>query len=149
MTTQFTVHGLPITQGSKNSYTNKRTGRPILVESRHKELKAWRTRIGLAYRQSQAPQIAGACRVTIDFYLPRPKSHYGTGRNAGKLKNSAPVYVSVKPDIDKLERAVLDALTQCGAIEDDARVAVLVTAKLYAEKKTDVGALIRIESIEQ
>jgi Holliday junction resolvase RusA-like endonuclease len=36
-----------------------------------------------------------------------------------------------RPDVDKLARACLDALTQSGAIRDDAQVVMLGATKVY------------------
>ena len=55
--------------------------------------------------------IEGPVRVDIEFIMPRPKSHYGTGRNAGKIKASSPHLHSGVPDKDNLEKTVLDALS--------------------------------------
>lgn len=44
------------------------------------------------------------------YYLARPKSHYRTGKYAGLLKPSAPKHHITKPDIDNLDKFVLDAL---------------------------------------
>jgi len=49
-------------------------------------------------------------RLTLEFYLPRPKSHYGTGKNAGKVKKSAPYYHTQTPDIDNLCKFIMDCL---------------------------------------
>jgi Holliday junction resolvase RusA-like endonuclease len=46
----------------------------------------------------------------IQAYMPRPSSHFGTGKNAGKLKESAPFWHTVKPDSDNILKAVKDAL---------------------------------------
>ena len=40
----------------------------------------------------------------MNFRFVRPKSHYGTGRNAKKLKPSAPPHHTQKPDATKLLR---------------------------------------------
>lgn len=50
-----------------------------------------------------------AIRVEMDVFMPRPKSHYGTGRNAGKIKDSSPQFPITKPDIDNIEKLFLDA----------------------------------------
>lgn len=55
------------------------------------------------------------------FFRPRAQSHYGTGRNSEVLKTSAPALPSSKPDVDKLERAILDALKGV-AWHDDGQV---------------------------
>ena len=61
-----------------------------MVES-SKRVKPWRRQVAAAYRDHCfGDMLDGPVSVTVDFYLPRPKSHYGTGRNAGALKPSAP-----------------------------------------------------------
>jgi Holliday junction resolvase RusA-like endonuclease len=86
------------------------------------------------------------CEVAITFHHPRPAAHYGTGRNAGTLKPSAPTWKGTAPDIDKLTRAVLDALTASRVIRDDARVARLVVDDLWADAAT--GARITITPLD-
>lgn len=83
-------------------------------------------------------------RVSLMFRLPRPKGHYGTGRNADRLKDSAPKWHAKKPDIDKLARAVLDAIVAAGALRDDGQVSHLSAAKCYA---TTPGVEIEVEPI--
>lgn len=50
-------------------------------------------------------------RVNCEFVFPRPAGHYGTGRNSGVLKASAPIYHTSLRDRDNLDKAVLDALS--------------------------------------
>jgi Holliday junction resolvase RusA-like endonuclease len=59
--------------------------------------------------------------VEVTFFWPRPKNHYGTGRNERVLKASARPYKTTDPDTTKLWRALEDALT--GILwEDDNQV---------------------------
>jgi len=60
------------------------------------------------------------------FQFVRPKSHYTA---KGALRDAAPRHVG-KPDIDKLCRAVLDALTGI-AYADDSQVVALDASKVY------------------
>jgi crossover junction endodeoxyribonuclease RusA len=100
------------------------------------------------------PQVAGriayprpaAVVVQVVFAFPRPVGHLGLGRNAGKPKPSAPDYPAVKPDIDKLERAVLDGLTAGGAWTDDAQVVSCLTVKDYADAGAVTGCDIWIKA---
>ena len=64
----------------------------------------------LPWMEEQQP-IEGPVRVDIEFILPRPKSHFGTGRNAATIKPSSPTRHHVAPDKDNFEKAVLDALS--------------------------------------
>ncbi|HZJ30733.1 MAG TPA: RusA family crossover junction endodeoxyribonuclease [Vicinamibacterales bacterium] len=69
----------------------------------------------------------------------------GRGKNAGKLAPSAPALPRGKPDIDKLARSTLDALSGI-VFDDDARVASLELRKVYAAPG-DEGATITVEGM--
>lgn len=74
--------------------------------------------------------LAGAVAIEAKFVFARPKGHYGTGRNADTLKPSAPVWHTVKPDGDKLARAVGDALKGV-VLRDDCVIAKWEIVKMY------------------
>lgn len=146
--TALTIHviGIPVPQGSK--VANRHA--PGVRDSNATKLKPWRADV--AGTVQDAARAAGwntldaPAQVDITFYMPRLKGHFGTGRNAGVLKPSAPSYVTAKPDIDKLARAILDALTDAAVLRDDSRVARLVTEKRYADQAT--GARITITPLD-
>lgn len=138
------VIGTPVQQGSKTAGVVN--GRAFLRDSNDKKLRPWRAEVAGSVADAMAltgwTTLDGPCQVDITFFHPRPAGHYGTGRNAGVLKPTAPRWKQTAPDIDKLTRAVLDALTTSRAIRDDARVARLVVDDLYADAAT--GARITI-----
>lgn len=142
----FTVNALPGPQGSKRAIKNKHTGRVSLIESSAK-VKPWREAVISAWQATGRPMLTGPVSVGVTFYLPRPKVHYGTGRNADALKPTAPEWPAVTPDVDKLVRSTLDGLTQAGAIEDDARVVFLTAAKAYVDTDHAAGASISIQQV--
>jgi Holliday junction resolvase RusA-like endonuclease len=77
--------------------------------------------------------LDGPLAVQFVFFLPRPKGHYGTGKNAGKLKPSAPKYHIKKPDCDNLEKFVADCLN--GLVwKDDSQIIKSITEKHYSEQ---------------
>lgn len=122
----FTVPGLPQPQGSKRPGKNRKTGKLIMIED-NDALKPWRAVAIFAAREAMGQflgwkPIDEAVEVTAWCYFPRPKGHFGTGRNAGVVKASAPKWPSVKPDGDKLGRAIGDVLTQAGVLRDDSRI---------------------------
>lgn len=151
---EFFVAGVPKPQGSKRPFTQiGLDGKPVtrLVESAGGPLKLWRKRVEVAARNEAAKSgwrtPGGAVRVEVEFWLPRPKSHWGTGRNKGKLKPSAPRLHTTQPDRDKLERAVNDALTTAGVIRDDSANQSGDGWKWYEEAPGKTGALIRITAV--
>jgi len=129
-TIRFDVSGLPIPQGSTRAFVVK--GRPIIT-STSKGLGSWRQLVaGEAQRLVSAP-IDGPVAMTLSFRLPRPKS-------APKKRW---IYPSKRPDLDKLVRAVLDAVTQV-IIADDSQVVSLTAIKEYGPP----GVLVQVDEIE-
>ncbi len=85
--------------------------------------------------QEQAPEKLLDCPLRVDlvFCMPRPQGHYGTGRNAGVLKSSAPINHTKRPDIDNLRKLVMDAMT--GIFwRDDSLVCEGTTWKRYSDR---------------
>src|SRR4030095_5083797 len=91
---QFFVPGYPKAQGSK-----RHVGHGIMVEM-SKDLEPWRQAIAVeASKAANGTRFTGPIQVRFCFWFQRPKSHYGTGRNAGGVKASAPSYRASSPDI--------------------------------------------------
>ena len=132
----ITVHGTPAPQGSKHAIV--RGGRAHLIESSHDRVKSWRQAVVDAALAEDRQQIAGPAEVDVTFRLKRPKSHYRTGRNAHLLRDTAPVYPAGMPDLDKLLRATMDALTAAGLWADDAQVVKVTAAKTYGQPGADI-----------
>lgn len=134
------VHDDPVAQGSKIAGKSK-SGAAFVRESNAHALHAWRALVRARACAELGRQGGGAplplvpegpVSLRVTFTLRRPKSHWGTGRNAGQLKASAPKYHDHQPDADKLARAVLDALTGV-AYRDDGQVAALSVVKLWGD----------------
>ena len=68
--------------------------------------------------------------VSIVFQFERPKCHYRTGKHAHELRPDAPAIPTGGPDLDKLVRNVLDAMTGI-AYADDKQVSSIHTEKAY------------------
>ncbi|MGP5263676.1 RusA family crossover junction endodeoxyribonuclease [Glutamicibacter arilaitensis] len=124
----FFVAGEPAPQGSKRHVGNGR-----MIES-SKKLKPWRDRVtAVAKTRVLDEPLDGHLRLIVNFYMPAPlKSKFGS-RPAGT------------PDLDKLVRAVGDALTQSKLIKDDARIVSLIAHKHWALDTP--GAEITIERL--
>lgn len=123
---EIEVHGLPVPQGSKVVMRGR------LVDVRSKELKAWRRAIAAAATNANVPIEIDAVRVSLTFYLPRPKT---------VLRK----FPSVRPDLDKLARACLDAITGI-AFLDDGQVCDLHCYKRY-QSEGGIGVRITVEPI--
>ena len=132
----FTVHGVPAPQGSKT-----RTPQGGMRESSRK-VEPWRNAVAAAGAAAMHERelLVGAVALDVVFVFPRPRSHFGTGRNAGQLKPSAPIYCSTQPDLDKLVRAVGDAMSGI-VFRDDALVVELRARKHYGSPRADVAVV--------
>ncbi|MBM4419809.1 MAG: RusA family crossover junction endodeoxyribonuclease [Chloroflexi bacterium] len=142
----FQVSGVPAPQGSKTGIVVG--DRAVVVEGKgagRDRFRQWRSDVRHACDAAIDTPIEGPVHVDINFYMPRPKSHYRTGRNAHLLRDQAPGWHTSKPDIDKLARAVLDAITG-SAIHDDSQVARMRVGKQYADDRR-VGATITVDQL--
>lgn len=141
---QFFVPGKPQPGGSKRGFVTK-AGRVAIVEDA-KRNKDWRAVVSLAASEAMKGRepFAGPLRLFIEFTLPRPRSHYRTGRYEAVLKPQAPCWHTSKPDSTKLLRSTEDAMT--GIVwRDDAQVAMVLVRKRYADGQP--GAKITVEEI--
>ena len=121
----FTIPGKPKAKGrprfgNGRAFTDKAT-QMYEAHARDSYLRAY----------PNTPPTDKPVAVTITFYLPRPKNHYGTGKNSHIMKESAPKYPCKVPDIDNLIKSVLDGLNKF-AFEDDKQVIALTGYKFYA-----------------
>jgi len=138
------VWGIPAPQGSK-----RHVGRGIMIES-SKKVKPWREAVkhaALAVLPDGHQPFTGSVTIDVAFFLPRPQGHYGTGRNAGQLRPSAPTLPAVRPDLDKLVRSTLDALGDAWVFTDDARITTILAVKEYADTEHPPGAYIQIQEV--
>ena len=138
------VYGVPAPQGSK---TVSQWGG--LRESSLK-VGPWRSEVAYTAREVyKGNPITEPVALEITFYFMRPKGHYGTGRNAEKLKPSAPQHCTsaANGDLDKLCRSTFDGLavrSGGSVIKDDSQVVELFCIKRYASETEPPGALVRL-----
>ena len=125
----------PATQGSK-----RHVGHGILLET-NKRLKPWRSLVAEAALATKLPLFPQPVSIAITFRFLRAKSHY----NKSGLSPKAPSHLTSKQkgDIDKLTRAILDALTGT-LLQDDSQVVQLSAHKRYCTPDEKPGALITI-----
>lgn len=116
--TEFTVNMKPVTQGSVTAIPVN--GKARIIHNHSKELYEQRALIQSLYHDNGGQKIDGAVAVEMTFSFVRPKS----------VSERKRPYMTVKPDLDKLVRAVLDALTH-HAYDDDSQVVQLKVCKVY------------------
>jgi Holliday junction resolvase RusA-like endonuclease len=102
------------------------------IVSKSPDLKAWRKKVaGVVEGQVGTPNHLGPVSVFAIFYLTKPKS----------VKRD---FVTVPPDLDKLQRSIGDALSiDTNYIKDDAQIIEWHATKLYGNP----GVLIRVEHL--
>lgn len=133
MSLSLFVPGRPAPQGSK-----RHVGKGVMVES-SKEVKPWRESIRWAVLEWAHGELnaEGPMSVRLVFIMPRP---------ASTPKRRTPPAVK-RPDVDKLVRAVLDALSSAFVWRDDSQVVELYAAKRIAEPEEAPGVQILVQSL--
>ena len=115
----FDVYGVPQPKGSAKAFMPRGARFPVVTND-NPNTKAWERAIRDAAQPHAGTLLLGGVNVACCFELPRPKS----------LPKKVQQHLK-KPDIDKLARSVLDALT--GILwRDDSQVVSLTVTKQYA-----------------
>jgi crossover junction endodeoxyribonuclease RusA len=139
MSVTFRVDGIPAPKGSTKALRHRTTGRVIVTET-NPHTRPWAALVrdasrhnALANATSPIPFPRGtAVHLGVTFILPRPVS----------LPKKVRAHTK-KPDLDKLVRAVKDALT--GVLwSDDSQVVTMTVAKRYAGADERPGAKIAV-----
>ena len=129
---RFVTPGKPMPQGSLRAFKTKSGA---VVTPQKNSVLSYRGDIQNHY--GDPDPIGGRVVVVCEFRFKRPKSHF-TGK--GVLKQGAPEEMMQAPDIDKLCRSVLDALTAY-AYHDDKQVTTLNATKVWWHQSETVVAV--------
>ena len=76
--------------------------------------------------------LEGALRMILVFYMPRPKSHFRTGKYSHLLKDGSPINHIKTPDSDNLAKLVMDSLDK-KFYKNDSQICQLKIEKLYCD----------------
>lgn len=119
------VPGVPQPQG------NHRVSRAGYTYEANPKLKPWRDAVVLIARRAWLgrPPLDQPVAVDVFFAMPRPK----------RPKFDRP---ATKPDADKLQRAIGDALETAGVVANDSRIVMWRSSKVYAGGHQPAGARI-------
>ena len=127
------AYGLPASQGSKKAF---KRGRKIVLVEMDEKLPAWRAAVEGAARAAAGMHwatIDGPVSVSGEIRLPKPRTTKYPDVPAGT------------PDLDKLQRAVGDALTKSKVIKDYARIVHWNIRKVWAENLSGLDITITQE----
>lgn len=145
-TLEFFVYGIPKAQPRPRAFARKFGDKWQARVYDAGTAEEWKGLIAAAVRPViPATPIEGPVELTIMFYMPRPKNHF---RSNGDIKPKAPNFHTSKPDLDNLEKAVKDALTQLQVWRDDSQVALKITEKRYTQTGAP-GANIKVRSLQE
>ena len=133
MSGSILVLGTPVPQGSAKAFVR---GKRAIVTHDNAATEPWRDSVKAHARKVVGPEIRytrpQAVHLAVEFVMPR---------RASAPKRSTPPHTR-KPDLDKLVRAVGDALT--GVVyEDDSQVTGIDACKREAEIGEQPKASIR------
>lgn len=129
---EIVVYGKAAPAGSKRAF-NLPNGKAVVVDA-NPRAKPWKDNVAAAAAEQYGIGKALTCAVDVEmvFVAARPKGHYGTGRNAEILKDTAPLQPTSAPDALKLARGVEDALT--GVVwRDDSQITNEFISKTYGD----------------
>lgn len=122
------VAGQPVPKGSARAFVVR--GRARITDAAGGPLKSWAAAVHGAAQDLMAGQLPldGPVELSLEFTLRRPASHPKRART----------WPTSKPDIDKLTRGVMDALTKV-VYWDDAQVVTLYVTEAWAAVDVDRG----------
>lgn len=126
------IFGNPIPQ--KRPRFNRRGNKTFCYDEQSKLKEGYQWQL-----KSQFRKEALAIPVAIDliFYLPIPKS---TSKIKQRQMENGIIAPSKKPDIDNLQKFVLDCMNKL-IIEDDSQIIEIRAKKIYSSKP---GTLVRV-----
>jgi len=130
MTVTFVVHGIPRPKGSMFAFVPKWKSRPIMIPDKGSKEPAWRKDVAKLARAAMGPldPFVGPIEMRITYYIPKP----------AKVPADRDGWPCVFPDIDKMERSILDACTLARVWHDDGQVVHVDHRKVYAGGKHDI-----------
>jgi Holliday junction resolvase RusA-like endonuclease len=141
----FFVEGTPRTKGSLRALQRRRPDGSTyvtLIEQGGPALALWRALVTTeAKRQMRgALPFAGPCRVHCVFYFAPPRK---------RPDNSPYAWGGKRHDLDKLERAIYDALTDAAVWQDDSQVATNFSEKRYAGEGIPAGVFVEVDQLTE
>lgn len=134
----FYVRGAPVPQGSVTAHATRRKDGSLFAAVHYpsgSKLYQWRRAISIAARAEWGDNLTyHPVRLQLIYYMKRPLTHYRTVEMVLR-KGYLSVAHETAPDLDKLVRATMDALTDV-VYADDKQVTEISAFKLYVPRYT-------------
>jgi Holliday junction resolvase RusA-like endonuclease len=102
----------------------------------------WKASVAESLQEYRGVALEGRIWINLEFRMLRPKSHFGTGRNAEVLKKQAPEHHIQTPDIDNLVKSTMDAITNINLWRDDCQVDNIIARKIWVDSDPGVNLII-------
>lgn len=129
------AHGTPASQGSKKGFI--RDKKVVLVEM-DDELPAWRAAVKAAAKLAAGPSWAAldcAVKISGEIRIRKPRTTKFRDHPAGPK------------DLDKMQRAIGDALESAGILTNDARIVHWNIRKVWATNTPGLDITITKEGL--
>lgn len=138
----FEIPGQCVAKGSMKAFWNPRARKIVTMATNRDKQIPWASKVfdAAMVAMKGKPKFEGSVLIEARFYMPRPKSHFGTSG----LKSSAPEWHTVRPDCDKLLRQIFDSLTGV-CWRDDSQAVLIMATKKYGDDF--VGVRIGIDEV--
>jgi len=128
------AHGTPASQGSKKCFIR---GKKVVLVEMDDELPAWRDSIKAAAKLAAGPNwepIDVAVKVSGEIRIRKPRTTKFQDHPAGPK------------DLDKMQRAIGDALESAGILTNDARIVHWDIKKVWATNTPGLDITITKET---
>ena len=136
----FTIPGDPVPQGRPRFFMRKSRRGDYISSCDPVKSTNFKGKVALFAKRAGVCLSLEPIKMTLDFYLPRPKALFR------KKDPEGAVICPKRPDMDNLVKAVLDGLNGV-AYKDDGQVVDLVAKKYYHGKDGAPGAIVTIEEL--
>lgn len=136
------IPGLPVAK-KRHRTANGRTYNPQTEVERAIQWEI-KQRLQQGFELTKEPLI-----LAVDAYFPRPKSHYGTGKNERILKPSAPKFHTHKPDHDNVIKFYLDCMNKLVYLDDTQVVGFDQCGKRWIDKDEPGRVVIKLRELTQ
>lgn len=142
---RFFVPGKPAPGGSKKVFPIRKggipTGKFVVTDAAGQKNKDWRASVAhegalalcAVSKNDDPPAWTGPIELELEFCLPRPMSHSTVRQSCVYLKPNAPEFPTTRPDVGKLARSTVDALTHI-LWADDAQIVKETHSKAYSSR---------------